>query len=118
MEILRHEITSYVDIEILFENPQKFGFDTKDVTWGEFTTIDDYDDEKQYYQEQLNKLLTIDYEERDKEWLIPGYMPKGCVTLLCSDGGIGKTTIWCDTLAAFTTGRTTIFDKALSFTSR
>lgn len=53
------------------------------------------------------------FEEREKEWLIPGYIPKGCVTLLCSDGGIGKTTIWCDTLAAFTTGRTTIFDKAL-----
>jgi len=53
------------------------------------------------------------FQERDKEWLIPGYMPKGCITLLCSDGGIGKTTIWCDTLAAFTTGRTTLFDKAL-----
>lgn len=53
------------------------------------------------------------FEERQKEWLITGYMPKGCVTLLCSDGGIGKTTIWCDTLAAFTTGRATIFDKAL-----
>jgi len=60
------------------------------------------------------------FEERDKEWLIPGYIPKGCVTLLCSDGGIGKTTLWCDTLAAFTTGRTTIFDKALEipFTTR
>lgn len=57
---------------------------------------------------------TLDkFEERDKEWLISGYIPKGCVTLLCSDGGIGKTTLWCDTLAAFTTGRTTIFDKAL-----
>lgn len=57
---------------------------------------------------------TLDkFEERHKEWLISGYIPKGCVTLLCSDGGIGKTTIWCDTLAAFTTGRTTIFDKAL-----
>ena len=67
MEILRHEITSYVDIEILFENPQKFGFDTKDVTWGEFTTVDDYDDEKQYYQEQLNKLLTIDYNSLQGE---------------------------------------------------
>lgn len=54
-----------------------------------------------------------DFEEREKEWLISGYIPKGAVTLLCSDGGIGKTTIWCDTLAAFTTGRTTIFDKAL-----
>lgn len=53
------------------------------------------------------------FEEREKEWLITGYIPKGAVTLLCSDGGIGKTTLWCDTLAAFTTGRTTIFDKAL-----
>ena len=57
---------------------------------------------------------TLDqFEEREKKWLIPGYIPEGCVTLLCSDGGIGKTTIWCDTLAALTTGRTTIFDKAL-----
>lgn len=54
-----------------------------------------------------------DFEERQKRWLVPGYIPEGCVTLLCSDGGIGKTTIWCDTLAALTTGRTTIFDKAL-----
>ena len=53
------------------------------------------------------------FEERQKEWLVPDYIPKGCVTLLCSDGGIGKTTIWCDTLAAFTTGRQTIFEKAL-----
>ena len=52
------------------------------------------------------------FEERSKEWLVPYYIPKGAVTLLCSDGGIGKTTLWCDTLAAFTTGRTTIFDKA------
>ena len=53
-----------------------------------------------------------DFEERRKDWLVLGYIPKGAVTLLCSDGGIGKTTLWCDTLAAFTTGRSTIFDKA------
>lgn len=57
---------------------------------------------------------TLDtFDERQKEWLVPDYIPKGCVTLLCSDGGIGKTTLWCDTLAAFTTGGQTIFDKAL-----
>lgn len=57
---------------------------------------------------------TLDqFEERQKEWLVAGYIPKGCVTLLCSDGGIGKTTLWCDTLAAFTQGTLTIFDKAL-----
>lgn len=62
MEILRHEITSYADIVILFENPKKFGLDVKDVTWGDFITVDEYDEEKQYYQNQLNRLLTIDYE--------------------------------------------------------
>ena len=54
-----------------------------------------------------------EFEETQKEWLIPGYIPTGCITLLCSDGGIGKTTLWCDTLAAFTRGTSTIFDKAL-----
>ena len=61
----------------------------------------------------LDMPTLADFEEREKEWLIPMYIPKGCVTLLCSDGGIGKTSIWCDTLAALTSGRTTIFDKAL-----
>ncbi len=62
MDILRHEITSYADIVILFENPEKFGLDVKDATWGDFITADEYDEEKQYYQNQLNRLLTIDYE--------------------------------------------------------
>ena len=61
-DILHHSINCYADIEILFENPEKFGFDIQDVTWGEFISIDDYDDEKAYYQTQLDKLLTIDYE--------------------------------------------------------
>lgn len=54
-----------------------------------------------------------EFEQRDKNWLVPGWIPEGCVTLLCSDGGIGKTSVWCDTLAAFTSGSPTIFDKAL-----
>lgn len=64
-------------------------------------------------EEDLDMPTLDEFEEREKEWLIPGYIPSGCVTLLCSDGGIGKTSLWCDTLAALTTGRTTIFDKAL-----
>ena len=60
------------------------------------------------------EMPTLDqFEEKEIEWLVTGYIPKGCVTLLCSDGGIGKTSLWCDTLAALTTGKSTIFDKAL-----
>ena len=69
--------------------------------------------EEEVTEHDLDMPSLEEFEERHKEWLISGYIPKGCVTLLCSDGGIGKTTLWCDTLAAFTTGRTTIFDKAL-----
>lgn len=62
MDILHHSINSYADIEILFENPEKFGFEINDITWGDFTTIDQYPEEKAYYQDQLNKLLEINYE--------------------------------------------------------
>ena len=61
----------------------------------------------------LDMPTLAEFEERQKKWLVPGYIPEGCVTLLCADGGIGKTTLWCDTLAALTVGTTTIFDKAL-----
>ena len=69
--------------------------------------------EEEVTEHDLEMPTLGEFEERHKEWLVPDYIPKGCVTLLCSDGGIGKTTIWCDTLAAFTTGRATIFDKAM-----
>jgi len=69
--------------------------------------------EEKITENDLEMPTLEEFEKREKEWLVPGYIPKGCVTLLCSDGGIGKTTLWCDTLAALTTGRTTIFDKAL-----
>lgn len=61
MDILHHNINCYADVEILFENPEKYGFDTSDVSWGDYITIDEYDEEKAYYQEQLDRLLTIDY---------------------------------------------------------
>lgn len=69
--------------------------------------------EEEITENDLEMPTLFEFEKRTKEWLIPGYIPKGCVTLLCSDGGIGKTSIWCDTLAALTTGRTTLFDKAV-----
>lgn len=49
-------------------------------------------------------------EECEIEWLIPGFIPRGCITFLSSDGGIGKTSLWCDTLAKITTGQKSIFE--------
>ena len=61
-EILQHEITSYADAEILFENPQKYGLKIEGVTWGEFTTEEDYAKEKEFYTKNLERLLAINYE--------------------------------------------------------
>lgn len=58
--IMHHEINCYADVEILFDKPENYGFDIKDATWGESVSTDQYDDEKNFYQSQLDLLLTID----------------------------------------------------------
>ena len=61
-EILQHEINCYADADILFENPQKYGLNITDVSWGEFTTDEDYAKEKEFYSQRLQRLLNINYE--------------------------------------------------------
>jgi len=59
------------------------------------------------------KLASVEgTEETEPEWLIPGYMPKGQITVLVGDGGSGKTSLWCEIVAALTSGRQSVFDKA------
>ena len=45
-----------------------------------------------------------DMEESEPEWLIQGYVPKGKVTVLAGDGGVGKTFVWCAIAAAVSSG--------------
>ena len=35
-----------------------------------------------------------DVEEQEIQWVIPRWIPKGGITLLVGDGGIGKTNLW------------------------
>jgi hypothetical protein len=54
---------------------------------------------------------TLDeFEEEEAQWLVPNWMPQGQITLLAADGGIGKTTLWCDILAALSCGKPCILD--------
>ena len=41
------------------------------------------------------------------EWLIPSWIPKRGITLLCADGGTGKTFIWVSLLASLSNGEST-----------
>ena len=51
-----------------------------------------------------------DIEEEEATWLVPGWIPDGQITLMAADGGIGKTTLWCNLIAAISSGRRCILD--------
>lgn len=50
-------------------------------------------------------LVSMDtVEEKEPEWLVTDYIPRGQITVLAGDGGSGKTTIWCSIAAAVSSG--------------
>lgn len=51
-----------------------------------------------------------DYPEEPVEWLIPEYLPKGQITLICGTGGTGKTSVWISLLASISSGDRILFD--------
>lgn len=51
-----------------------------------------------------------DFPEEEAEWLIPGWIPAGQISVIAADGGIGKTTLWCHIIAALSNGSTCILD--------
>lgn len=47
----------------------------------------------------------VDVEEKEVEWLIPGYIPRYGITTIAGEGGVAKTTIWCALVASITSGK-------------
>ena len=59
----------------------------------------------------LSCFKTLDtFDEEEATWLVPGWIPEGQITLMAADGGIGKTTLWCNLIAAISSGRRCILD--------
>lgn len=59
----------------------------------------------------LSCFKTLDaFEEEDAEWLVPGWIPSGQITLMAADGGIGKTTLWCNIITALSNGTSCVLD--------
>lgn len=50
------------------------------------------------------------FTEEEATWLIPGWIPEAQITLIAADGGVGKTTLWVDIIAALSAGRRCILD--------
>ncbi len=53
-----------------------------------------------------------EFPEERAEWLVPGWIPKGQITLLSAAGGAGKTSLWIDLVAAVTKGKPCLMDPA------
>lgn len=51
-----------------------------------------------------------DVQEKEAEWLVAGYMPRGQINILAGDGGSGKTTIWCGIAAEISRGGRIFFE--------
>lgn len=49
-------------------------------------------------------------EEKPAEWLIYGHVPKGQITMVTGDGGVGKTALWCNIAAAISNGKLCFFE--------
>lgn len=59
----------------------------------------------------LSCFKTLDnFQEEEATWLVPGWIPEGQITLMAADGGVGKTTIWCNVIAALSNGTSCILD--------
>ena len=58
-----------------------------------------------------NLFRTIDtYEAKEAEWLVPGLIPKGQITTLASEGGLGKSSTWVALAAAISSGKRCFLD--------
>ncbi|MCI9093141.1 MAG: AAA family ATPase [Coprobacillus sp.] len=78
--------------------------------------VNRYDKGTASYQEpkknlSLEMISMADVEERDQEWLIRDFIPKGTITIIGGDGGAGKTTVWCDIVASISSGTYTFFEN-------
>lgn len=59
----------------------------------------------------IARFATLDcFTEEEAKWLVPGWIPEGQITLMAADGGAGKTTLWCNLIAAISSGNKCFLD--------
>lgn len=64
-------------------------------------------------QGKIKALSLVDFEAKEPEWLISGYIPRYQITVVSGEGGVGKTSLWADIVAGISTGKATILDRAI-----
>lgn len=70
--------------------------------------------EGELYEPELAEDLILptlaDFEEKEPEWLVNGYIPKGNITILAGTGGTGKSSVWASLLSSISSGKPSLFE--------
>lgn len=61
---------------------------------------------------KINLVSVSDIEKEYVEWLVPGYIPKGNITIIGGDGGLGKTSLWCNIASAISKGTPCVLQES------
>lgn len=64
---------------------------------------------------KINLVSVSDIKKERVEWLIPGYIPKGDITIIGGDGGLGKTSLWCNIASAISKGTPCVLQEDNSY---
>ena len=83
-----------------------------------FPSIHNFDEyEREDIPKEVSLVSMADVQPKPIEWLIPGWIPKGKITLIGADGGTGKTFLWCHIVACLSAGKPCFFEDPMEFSS-
>lgn len=83
-----------------------------------FPSINNFDEyEREDIPKEISLVSMADVQPKPIEWLIPGWIPKGKITLIGADGGTGKTFLWCHIVACLSAGKPCFFEDPIEFSS-
>lgn len=83
-----------------------------------FPSINNFDEyEREDIPKEVSLVSMADVQPKPIEWLIPGWIPKGKITLIGADGGAGKTFLWCHIVACLSAGKPCFFEDPIEFSS-
>lgn len=99
-------------IQVINENNLEIPLTDKELEMEVFPSLERFkkheakkvDPETSIDPNKINLVNVSDIEKEYVEWLIPGYIPKGTITIIGGDGGLGKTSLWCNIASAISNG--------------
>ena len=100
-------------IQVINENNLEIPLTDKELEMEVFPSLERFkkheakkvDPETSIDPNKITLVSVSDIEKEYVEWLVPGYIPKGTITIIGGDGGLGKTSLWCNIASAISNGK-------------